>query len=160
MSDNQSLPEAWQWRQMLPCDIEGALDIEQRVSPDPWRRFAFEQSIESHSAQVLVAHPQQLQGFLLWSVTADQAELLNIAVHPNQQAKGYGRLLLDHLISQLPSAVASLFLEVRASNFAAIGLYQNYGFNQIGERRGYYRASSDPLTGREDALVMALELLN
>lgn len=144
---------------MLPCDIEGALDIEQRVSPDPWRRFAFEQSIESHSAQVLVAHPQQLQGFLLWSVTADQAELLNIALHPSQQGKGFGRMLLDHLTSQLPCAVASLFLEVRASNFAAIALYQSYGFNQIGERRGYYRASSDPLAGREDALVMALELL-
>lgn len=144
---------------MGAADIDAALVIEQQVSPDPWRRYAFEQSLASHAAQVVVDSGQQLQAFMLWSVVADQAELLNIALHPYHHGKGCGRLLLDRLLAQLPDAVVSLFLEVRASNFAAIGLYQHYGFNQIGERRGYYRTSNDPMAGREDALVMALELV-
>ena len=48
-----------------------------------------------------------------------------------------------------------VFLEVRPSNPAAIALYQDEGFNEIGRRPRYYPA----IGGREDAIVMALELL-
>jgi len=47
-----------------------------------------------------------------------------------------------------------VFLEVRPSNPAAIALYEAEGFNEIGRRPRYYPAAS----GREDAIVMALEL--
>ena len=47
-----------------------------------------------------------------------------------------------------------LFLEVRASNLAALTLYRRAGFEQVGVRRGYYRDAQ----GSEDALVMACEL--
>ena len=48
-----------------------------------------------------------------------------------------------------------VFLEVRPSNGPAIALYHDEGFNEIGRRPRYYPARD----GREDALVMALELL-
>jgi [ribosomal protein S18]-alanine N-acetyltransferase len=48
-----------------------------------------------------------------------------------------------------------VFLEVRPSNAPAISLYHDEGFNEIGRRPRYYPARD----GREDALVMALELL-
>jgi ribosomal-protein-alanine N-acetyltransferase len=48
-----------------------------------------------------------------------------------------------------------VFLEVRPSNPRAIALYHDLGFNEIGRRPGYYPAAN----GREDALVMAIELL-
>jgi len=47
-----------------------------------------------------------------------------------------------------------LFLEVRATNTAAINLYTVLGFNEIGYRRGYYPATQ----GREDAILFAREL--
>lgn len=144
---------------MVAGDIDAALAIEQQLSPDPWRRYAFEQSLASHRAAVVVDSQQQLAGFALWSVVADQAELLNIALHRNHHGRGFGRLLLQSLIDQLPSSVSTLFLEVRVSNFAAIALYNRCGFNQIGERRDYYRSSSAANAGREDALVMALQRL-
>ena len=50
--------------------------------------------------------------------------------------------------------VDRVFLEVRPSNVAAIRLYDAEGFNEIGRRPRYYPARN----GREDALVMALEL--
>jgi ribosomal-protein-alanine N-acetyltransferase len=46
------------------------------------------------------------------------------------------------------------FLEVRQSNFAAIRLYMNVGFNEIGLRKNYYPAAG----GRENAIVMAKTL--
>jgi [ribosomal protein S18]-alanine N-acetyltransferase len=48
-----------------------------------------------------------------------------------------------------------LFLEVRPSNPHAIALYHDEGFNEIGRRPRYYPARD----GREDAIVMAMELL-
>ena len=50
--------------------------------------------------------------------------------------------------------MGSIFLEVRASNAAAIHLYDKLGFNEIGLRRDYYPA----INGREDALVLAHEI--
>lgn len=153
-----ALPAGWQLRAMTAADIDAALEIEQQSSPDPWRRYAFEQSLPAGSAQLLVDEQGGPVGFLIWSVVADQAELLNIALLSSLRGRGLGRALLSLLIEQLPDAVVTLFLEVRASNLPAIGLYHALGFNQIGERRDYYRVSNQPLAGREDALVMALDL--
>ena len=50
---------------------------------------------------------------------------------------------------------AQVFLEVRPSNPRAIALYREYGFNEIGLRPNYYPSSK----GREDAIVMAMELV-
>ena len=49
-----------------------------------------------------------------------------------------------------------VFLEVRPSNPRAIELYDRNGFNEIGRRPRYYPAANN---GREDAIVMAMELL-
>jgi ribosomal-protein-alanine N-acetyltransferase len=48
-----------------------------------------------------------------------------------------------------------LFLEVAESNGAAIALYKQTGFADVGRRKAYYvRAGAPP----EDALMLALEL--
>ncbi len=47
-----------------------------------------------------------------------------------------------------------MLLEVRPSNASAVRMYERYGFQKIGVRRGYYPAQS----GREDALVMRVAL--
>ena len=52
--------------------------------------------------------------------------------------------------------VQRVFLEVRPSNPQAIVLYHSEGFNEIGRRPRYYPA----MQGREDALVMAMELVD
>jgi ribosomal-protein-alanine N-acetyltransferase len=47
-----------------------------------------------------------------------------------------------------------MFLEVRPSNKAAIGLYESMGFNEFSVRKDYYPA----INGREDAVLMGLAL--
>ena len=63
--------------------------------------------------------------------------------------------MLVHLIEDAREQGArQMFLEVRESNPAAIQMYMNHGFNEVGRRRHYYPTA----TGREDALVFGLQL--
>lgn len=137
-------------RAMRDADLDAVCAIEQQVSPDPWRRTMFTQSIIDHQARVMLVD-EVVGGFLICSRVADEGEILNVAVAPQWQGLGYGYWLLQQLELQLGEQVSSIYLEVRASNFAAIGLYQRCGFEQVGVRRDYYRLGP----GREDALIMS-----
>ena len=90
------------------------------------------------------------------SVAADEAHILNVCIDPGEQGHGHGRRLLRALVSIARGHGAQrVFLEVRPSNPHAIALYHDEGFNEIGRRPRYYPAHA----GREDAIVMAMELL-
>ena len=94
-------------------------------------------------------------GYGVISVAADEAHILNVCVAPERQSRGYGRRLLRALIKYgVDLGARRVFLEVRPSNPNAIALYHSDGFNEIGRRPRYYPAAN----GREDALVMAIEL--
>lgn len=98
-----------------------------------------------------------LQGFTIVQQIVDEATLFDICVQPLAQGKGLGKLLLERVINDARHHGALvLMLEVRASNIAAIGLYQRLGFSEIGRRKGYYPTAD----GREDAVLMDLDLEN
>ena len=69
--------------------------------------------------------------------------------------RGLGKFLLTNTLDEAKQAgIENVFLEVRPSNNAAIMLYEQLGFNQIGTRKDYYPAKS----GREDAVILAKNL--
>ena len=81
--------------------------------------------------------------------------MFNIAVDPAFQRRGLGRALLEQVIDEVEKrGVVTLWLEVRASNVAAIALYESLGFNEATIRRNYYPT----VDGREDAIIMALPI--
>jgi ribosomal-protein-alanine acetyltransferase len=83
-----------------------------------------------------------------------QADVLTIAVRASYWGRGIGSALLDALIEEARARdCAELFLEVRADNPRAHGLYLRRGFEEIGVRRGYYQPSGT------DAIVMRKDLL-
>jgi ribosomal-protein-alanine N-acetyltransferase len=83
----------------------------------------------------------------------DEAELLDIGVAAAHQRQGWGKkLLLAVQALANDHEKQNLLLEVRASNAAAIALYQGVGFKNIGLRRAYYPADG----AREDAILMGL----
>ena len=130
-------------------------EIEQASAFVPWPPALFEQCLRDNYLNHVLLHQQQVQGFSLCSFGAGEAHLQNIVVHHQQQGQGWGRWLLDKTIDALGEVDAQrLFLEVRASNRAAIHLYQSYGFENVGLRKDYYQAP----VGREDAYVYVLEL--
>jgi ribosomal-protein-alanine N-acetyltransferase len=99
----------------------------------------------------------QLIGYGVLSIAADEAHVLNICIDPFTQSRGLGRQLLRALVQLAGDRGAQrVFLEVRPSNTPALALYHSEGFNEIGRRPRYYPAAQ----GREDAVVMAIELVD
>ena len=134
-------------------DIPLISEIEQEVTPHPWRESQFTDSHVKHNCLSLV-HGDQIIGYAIYHVVVDEAEILNIAIAKPFQGKGYGRVLLDHVIAVVTKKAKRLFLEVRMSNDSAIELYNNTGFVEICLRENYYQTAN----GSEDAILMAMEL--
>jgi ribosomal-protein-alanine N-acetyltransferase len=95
-------------------------------------------------------------GFVLWRVAADEAELLTIAVHPDERRRGGGRVLLEAAIDGARGAGAvAMLLEVGEDNPAARRLYDARGFSTVGRRPAYYHRGVNP---KADAVIMRLVL--
>lgn len=90
-----------------------------------------------------------------FSIVLDEAELLDIRVVSPSRKRGFGSQLLRFALNVLRhEQIAKCHLEVRASNDAAIALYEQLGFATSGSRANYYPSA----TGREDAILMALAM--
>ncbi|HET8897319.1 MAG TPA: ribosomal protein S18-alanine N-acetyltransferase [Rhodanobacteraceae bacterium] len=137
-------------------DIPTVMRVETAAYEFPWTSGIFRDCINvGHECWVL-ARGGRLLGHGVMSFGAGEAHLLNLCVSPAEQGQGHGRHLLRRLLDLARwHGTERVFLEVRPSNLAAIHLYHDAGFNQIGRRPGYYPAQR----GREDALVLALEML-
>lgn len=91
-------------------------------------------------------------GFVLFRITASEAEILTIAVNQSSRRRGVGRTLMDEAIRRLyAERIGGLFLEVDSGNAAAIALYEALDFVPVGERSGYHAQDA---TAARGALVM------
>ena len=144
-------------RPMRDDDLVAVHALEVRAYEFPWTMGIFRDCLRADYPAWVLQMDDRVAGYCLMSIAAGEAHVLNVSVSAEAQGKGYGRRLLRRLIDIARWHRASrVFLEVRPSNTRAIGLYHDMGFNEIGRRPGYYPAAK----GREDALVMALELLD
>jgi ribosomal-protein-alanine N-acetyltransferase len=126
----------------------------------PWQEADFEQLFVASGTfadGAIEAKEEHLAGFVLSRVAAGEAEILTIAVAPQWRRRGIATsLLAPHLSGLAATGVNGLFLEVDVENTAARALYANFGFEQVGERKPYYRTAGARLAG---ALVMRRDLL-
>lgn len=96
-------------------------------------------------------------GFALCRITVGEGEILTLGVLREARQRGVGKLLLSGVCARLAVLGGHvLFLEVAESNKPATGLYESFGFQQVGKRKDYY-AHLDG--SREAALVMRRDLL-
>ena len=164
---------------MVPADLADVIALENELFPeDPWtaQMFADEVAQPPEVRLYLVAEadaddhgaergrrrrprPRRrpvIAGYagLLFVPGGLQADVLTIAVRESHWGQGIGSALLGELIQAARERdCAELFLEVRADNPRAHGLYLRRGFAEIGVRRGYYKPSG------VDAIVMRKDLL-
>lgn len=135
-------------------DLVGVASIEQMSFSDPWTYDALSTVLGLSHARFFVAEEAgdtfgRLVGYVVALVMADEGEIADLAVHPAARRNGVGALLLARAEEEAARCgVRSMYLEVRASNESALGLYRSRGFEDVGRRRGYYRL---PV---EDALVL------
>lgn len=143
-------------RPMRESDVDAVYAIEVRAYPFPWTAGIFRDCLRADYPCWVLMDGQRIIGYFLMSLAADEAHVLNICIAPEAQGHGHGRRLLRSAVQLARARGAQrVFLEVRPTNTSAIALYFSEGFNEIGRRPRYYPAAN----GREDALVMAIELL-
>lgn len=135
-------------RQATVEDLAQISAIENNTSAYPCSNQQLHDCIDS---TYLLLGDNRLLGFAVIVTVEKQAELHNIAIDPQEQGNGLGSLFLTALVAGLPATVEQFYLEVRVSNYRAIRLYHQLGFNKIAERKDYYRNG----LGREDAIIMA-----
>ena len=135
------------------ADSERLAQIDLESNPSPWSASAIAETLQRAHGLVAQASRGPITGFVLFSVAADECEILSIAVEPAARRHGIARALVGAALRQAARAGAQrCFLEVRASNDAAQALYAACGFDVDGRRKDYYR---EP---REDALLLSRAL--
>jgi ribosomal-protein-alanine N-acetyltransferase len=156
---------AFRLRPMTAADLAGVIALERELFPDdPWspEMFADEVAQPPETRLYLVAEADAgdgpaplLAGYagLMFAPGDTQADVLTVAVRPSCWGSGAGSALLAALIAAARDrACTEVFLEVRADNPRAHGLYLRRGFADIGVRRAYYQPSG------VDAIVMRKDL--
>ena len=132
-------------------DLASVAAIERVAFSDPWSLRSFREALDSGSVYFACARSDAggVLGYVVAWFVADQGEIANIAVSPDQRGRGVGRALLDAALGEAAArGIAAVFLEVRDSNQRARELYASRGFEEVGRRRRYYRR---PV---EDAIVL------
>jgi ribosomal-protein-alanine N-acetyltransferase len=141
---------------MREDDLDLVMAIERGAYPFPWTRGIFRDCLRAGYPAWLMQDGSATIGYAVVSIAAGEAHILNLCTAREQQGRGHGRKLLRAVLQLVRGRGAQrVFLEVRPSNVAALALYHGEGFNEIGRRPRYYPAAH----GREDAIVMAIELL-
>ena len=139
-----------------PSDLSMILDIERQSYSHPWTEGNFVDCFKPGYEVWLCLSKKNgnVSGYALLSVAAGESHLLNICVGKEYRRLGLAKYLISHLVERAKALRADvMFLEVRQSNKFAIALYEAFGFNEIGLRKGYYPLGKE----RENAIVMAYQ---
>ncbi len=135
-------------------DILGISELEKECFPSgTWSYRMLASSFESENfCGVLADEGGEIAGYGGITFAADEGDIENIAVAESYRRSGFGSAILEALLSAAAErGIKKVFLEVRVSNSAALGLYLKHGFKGAYARTRYYPDG-------EDCLVMSKEL--
>ena len=148
---------------MTEHDLLEVVEIEEGSGLSRWGWAAYYAELQgSNRPLMLVARVMRpleqiktdnIAGYIAARLAANELHINNVAVRVEYRRRGIASALLKSIIEKgrgLEAKVA--FLEVRAGNFLAQALYENYGFRNVGLRRNYYSAPC------EDAVIMSAKL--
>ncbi len=132
--------------------IAEVVGIENHAHSHPWTEDLLKKSTNKFQHNCVVLLENKVVGYFYSQCVAGEASLLNIAICPEWQGKGIGKILLQSFLDKMADLGAQeVWLEVRESNHRAIKLYESLGFNEFDRRINYYPTQH----GNEDALVMS-----
>ena len=126
--------------EMKQIHVAQVAELEKLCFADPWS----EKSIASElgniwSYWVVALDGERVVGYIGSQSSADESDVMNVAVHPDYRRRGIAESLIEVLIRELKNRGShALMLEVRDSNEPAIALYEKLGFQQVGLRKNYY----------------------
>ena len=139
-------------RRLEERDIQGVVAL-QSGCPEAaqWKAADYERAARGEMAAWVAEGNAGIVGFLIARRLIQQTEILNLAVRVGTRRCGVGTSLLQTVVDWSKSLGAeSVLLEVRATNVAAVKLYEACGFRLVGRRPRYYAHPVD------DALLLSL----
>jgi [ribosomal protein S18]-alanine N-acetyltransferase len=134
-------------------DLSAILELDQACFGGLWTMEGYQRELDSPNSDLLglfcpISRTKLLGMGCFWSIL-EEAHITILAVHPRYHRQGLGQALLYSLLKTAGDrGLERATLEVRASNLAAISLYQKFGFKTAGRRRHYYQDNG------EDALIL------
>jgi len=129
-------------------DEKAIAEIEKECFLEPWSEQAVLDSANLDCVFVLFEKNGQVVGYAGLQIVLDEGYITNIAVKKAFRRQGIATALINELLKLLNDKLSFISLEVRASNSAAIKLYDLLGFKKAGIRKNFYSAP------KEDALIM------
>ena len=138
--------------QVLTASDLYRLEALYREGEGPSLAFLFELLERPHGRAWFIFENSAALAVAWFTLALDEAEVIDIRVADTHRRQGLGERLLRESLTAL--SARSVFLDVRRTNSPAVAMYEKMGFLQVGVRQNYYQLPS----GREDALIMRLEL--
>lgn len=140
---------------MTKDDVEDVSLIEaEAYGKHHWTKSSFYDEMSNNLAKYYCAKTStgETVGYAgTWHII-DEGHITTIAVKNEFLRNHIGEALIHRIIEDCyKNGVKYLTLEVRVSNTPAIKLYEKYGFQSLGTRKGYYQDNN------EDALIMWTE---
>lgn len=137
-------------------DVGAVRAIELQCYSRPWTADSFAYEIrESPASRLLVVEgaESEILGYLATWLLVDELHINNVAVDPRHRRRGLAECIVQHAVREARLVGArTATLEVRESNYAALGLYEKLGFRLCGRRPKYYEDPS------EDGLILTCDL--
>jgi len=137
--------------EMTREDIPSVAAIERLIFSMPWSESGFLSSLLSPDTLYLCVRTDEGQviGYCGFLQSFDEADITNVAVHPDYRCRGIAYAMLNELMKRgRERDVHRYTLEVRVSNEQAVRLYDRLGFVSVGVRKNFYEKP------REDAVIM------
>jgi ribosomal-protein-alanine N-acetyltransferase len=139
---------------MHETDLASVAALEAQIHAAPWTIGNFRDALVAGYAARVGERDGHIVAYGVLMLGPGEAQILNLSVVPAARRQGIGRELLRYFVDDARWLHAGqIFLEVRASNVAAIALYDTEGFRPVARRLGYYPGVGVDAP-REDALVM------
>ena len=129
---------------MAQADLANVWAIEQTLVGAWTQPLLKEEFALPHGWRFIAKSGDVLLGYIFGVIIADEAEIRKLAVAANYRRQGIAGILITAALRYLADhKAATCFLEVRQNNRAALNLYRQFGFQQIGIRKSYYTSPSD-----------------
>jgi len=138
------------FREMVPEDAAAVEQVEKACFSMPWSRESFwQEAANEQTCYLLALWEDRVIGYAGAWLAAGEAQVTNVAIHPDYRGRGFATGLMERLIREVKARGATaMTLEVRPSNTAALALYAKFGLKSVGRRKGYYQDNG------EDAIIM------
>ena len=136
-----------------PRLLAGVAALEKEVFATPWSERSLELLCSESAFGFAITVGDAVIAYGGMMTVLDEGQITNIATHPDCRRQGLAGSVLRALLDEARTrGIASVTLEARVSNAAAIALYEKFGFVAVGKRPRFYTQPT------EDALIMQLEM--